>query len=103
MSVSGPHDLGSFKLGSTVDRAIALNQNIGKLQKVILYNDGTDGWLLSYLECSMQNMLYQLSGRRQWLDSINVTLLNLYGNGYEPFSQESLEDLPARSTLELSN
>ncbi len=101
VSISGPHRIGSFKAGSDLQRTILLDRYIGSLRKVVLYNPGTDGWLLSQIECTLEYVYYFLSGPRQWLDSINATLLDLYGNGYEPFCQEDLRTVPAKSTLEL--
>lgn len=99
-SVSGPHSLGSFKEPSiTVNRIIKFDRIIGKLKQILLSNRGTDGWLMSDIRGTTEDYIYEFKWKRQWLDSIDPILLDTYGNGYEPFCQESLEQLPAKSTL----
>lgn len=102
-SVSGPHSLGNFLSPGLVEiRTVTFDRIIGEIQEILLSNRGTDGWLLADLRMTMGDTLYEFEWKRQWLDTIDPIMLDLYGNGYEPFSQESLEQLPAKSTLLLS-
>jgi hypothetical protein len=102
-AVSGPHSLGSFlSPGSVEIKTVVFDRVIGKLNQILLSNRGTDGWLMADMRVTMGNTLYEFVWKRQWLDTIDPTLLDLYGNGYEPFCQESLAQLPAQSTLVLS-
>jgi hypothetical protein len=99
-AVSGPHSLGTFlSPGSVETKAVVLDRVIGQLSQILLSNRGTDGWLMADMRVTMGNNLYEFNWKRQWLDTLDPTLLSLYGNGYEPFCQESLAQLPAQSTL----
>jgi hypothetical protein len=102
-AVSGPHSLGEFSSpGSTQTRIVVFDRVIGSIRQILLSNRGTDGWLVADFKAIMGETLYQFQWQRQWLDTIDPILLDLYGNGYEPFAQEPLEQLPAKSTLLLS-
>lgn len=102
LSESGPHSLGSFlSPGELVTRHITFDRVIGRIEGILLSNRGTDGWLLADLSAVMGDTQYEFEWKRQWLDTIDPQLLDLYGNGYEPFCQESLQQLPAHSTLYL--
>jgi hypothetical protein len=102
-AVSGPHSLGEFSSpGSIQTRTVVFDRVIGQIQQVLLSNRGTDGWLMADFKATMGDHLYQFHWQRQWLDTIDPLLLDLYGNGYEPFAQESLEQLPAKSILLLT-
>ena len=100
-AVSGPHDLGSFGQGTVEQRSIVPDRPIGTLKKVSLYNGGTDGWLLSTMQCRIGSIVYELAGPRQWLDTADPQQVKEYDNGFEPLAQDSLRDLPAGSVLEL--
>lgn len=102
-SVSGPHSLGNFlSPGSVEMRVVVFDRVIGVMQQILLSNRGTDGWLLADIRMTMGDTLYEFEWKKQWLDTIDPVLLDLYGNGYEPFSQETLQQLPAKSTLLLT-
>lgn len=99
-SISGPHSIGNFLEPSlTINKVIKYDRVIGILKEIQLYNSGTDGWLLSDIRGYTNDYIYEFKWNRQWLDSIDPLLLEMYGNGYEPFCQETLEQLPAKSTL----
>lgn len=102
VATSESHDLGSFSDGSRVTVDITLDKLIGNLNSVLLYTTGTDGWLLSESTCQLDGRVYALRGKRQWLDTLDVTLLKEHGNGFEPFAQEDSRTLPASPTLLLS-
>lgn len=102
-SESGPHSLGEFSSpGSVQNRTVVFDRVIGQIREVLLSNRGTDGWLMADFKATMGDQIYLFEWQRQWLDTIDPLLLDLYGNGYEPFAQESLEQLPAKSTLLLT-
>lgn len=96
---SGPHDIGNFEVGTIVSKNITLFRDIGDLKAVTLFNNQTDGWLLSNFECDLADVHYKFSFPKQWLDTIDSNLLTQYKNGYEPFSQE--HQIPGSSTLRL--
>lgn len=99
---SGPHLISqSFEIGSTVNTVIPLSRKIGLLKKVHLEKNGIDGWLLSTMTCTIDNVQYELSGPRSWLDNFDPAQFSHFGNGYEPEAQEGLDSLPASSVLEL--
>jgi hypothetical protein len=68
-SSSGPHGLGSFDVGSAVDVSITTDRNVGKLNKLIFANNGTDGWLPLYVQCVYENEWYEFNVPRQWIST----------------------------------
>lgn len=66
---SGPHDLGSFEVGSANDVLVELDRNVGKLRKLIFANNGTDGWLPMYVQCVHDNEWYEFNVPRQWIST----------------------------------
>jgi len=99
-SSSGPHAIGTFLTGSTVVRTVPLQRVIGTLEGVMMQKAGYDGWLIADLECRLKSVKYHLTRpSRQWLANLNANAEALYDNGYEPNAQESLDDLPASSTM----
>jgi len=68
-SSSGPHELGGFDVGSNVDLSIAMDRNVGKLQKLIFANNGTDGWLPLYIHCVHDNEWYEFKVPHQWIST----------------------------------
>mmetsp|Transcript_9558 Transcript_9558/g.15889 ORF Transcript_9558/g.15889 Transcript_9558/m.15889 type:complete len:188 (+) Transcript_9558:28-591(+) len=102
-ATSGPHDLGSFDEGSKITLDVTLHKVIGNLNSVLLFTNGTDGWLLSEgSTCEIDGRVFALEGRRQWLDGLDLELLQQYGDGNEPFAQEDTRTLPSSPTLMLS-
>mmetsp|Transcript_7246 Transcript_7246/g.10783 ORF Transcript_7246/g.10783 Transcript_7246/m.10783 type:complete len:182 (+) Transcript_7246:144-689(+) len=99
---SGPYSIGSFEDGSQEVVRIPLDKVIGKLTHILLYTNGTDGWLMSDFKCIIDSSLYEFSWQRQWLDTLDPTLLELYGNGHEPYAQESDSELPGQATQMLT-
>jgi hypothetical protein len=81
---------------------ITLHKLVGSLNSVLLFTNGTDGWLLSESTCEIDGRVYALRGQRQWLDGLDLEQLNEYGDGNEPFAQEDTRSLPASPTLLLS-
>jgi hypothetical protein len=98
-SSSGPHSIGTFTQGSKSSMTINLDKKIGDLIEIELFNYGYDGWLLSSLFCQIDDTVYEMTGSRQWIDSLDASSLSLTGNGYEPNDQEGL---PAAPSLRLS-
>jgi hypothetical protein len=103
-SSSGPHALGSFTQGEKSDIVVTLDRVIGELKKVLMHKDGIDGYLLSNMQVRMRDKIYELSGPRQWLDNLDVDTEALYpaSGGYEPDVQESSDEVPAATALELT-
>jgi hypothetical protein len=101
-ATSGPHELGTFDDGSRVTMDITLHKVVGSLKSLLLFTNGTDGWLLSETTCEIDGRVYLLRGNRQWLDSLDREQLKLYGDGFEPFAQEATRTLPASPTLYLN-
>lgn len=99
IATSGSHALGSFGDGSTVVVDITLDRLIGPLKGLLLFTNGTDGWLLSESTCEIEGRVFALHGKKQWLDSLDLDLLNEHGDGFEPFAQITL---PASPTMLLS-
>lgn len=95
-ATTGPYNIGTFVAGVETWREVPLDHLIGELQKIHLYNNGTDGWLMSDFKCYMNSHIYEFQWNRQWLDTIDPVLLELYGNGYEPYAPQ--HSLPAQST-----
>lgn len=95
-ATSGPYSIGTFEEGGEVMRNIPLQHLIGDLQAIHLYNNGTDGWLMTDFKCFIDSHVYEFEWERQWLDTIDPVLLELYGNGYEPQAQAHY--VPALST-----
>jgi hypothetical protein len=95
-ATSGPYSIGSFQEGTEVMRYIPLNELIGDITSISLYNNGTDGWLMADFKCYVDTYVYEFKWDRQWLDTIDPELLDLYGDGYEPLSPAHY--VPALST-----
>ena len=93
-SSSGMHRLGSFTQGESISLNVKLTRSIGKLLSIIIYNSGTEGWLPSSVSCSINGVLYVMESPRQWVDSLDPSLLAATGNGYEPNDQEALPAAP---------
>ncbi len=102
-SVSGPHAVGPFNTGAKDTVTLTMDRVIGELQKVIMHKVGIDSYLLSELECRIDNQVYVMKGPRRWLDNLDVATEAAYieSGGYEPLAQESMEDLPAATALTL--
>jgi hypothetical protein len=102
---SGPHALsGPFTEGTFTAVSVMLDRVIGRLQRVIFHTDGTDGWLLAELLCTIQGIAYTfLREPGQWLDSLSPSddaNIN-FSSGYEPNAKGGLREIPASSTLSL--
>lgn len=96
---SGPHIIGSFLQGEKKSLTTTLDRKIGNLEAITFYNYGYDGWLPASVTCQIGNILYEMIGTRQWVDSLDPTLLKSTGDGYEPNDHEGL---PAAASLQLS-
>lgn len=68
-SSSGPHSVGPMDVGSTVVVPVVMERNVGKLRKLILENNSTDGWLPMYVQCVHDNELYEFDVPRHWLST----------------------------------
>ena len=101
-ATSGPHNIGSFDRGSRVTLDVTLDKVVGVLQSIRLFTNGTDGWLLAESSCELDGRIYTLEGPRQWLDGLDITLIDEHGDGNEPFAQEDTQNLPSSPTLILS-
>jgi hypothetical protein len=98
-AASGPHAIGVFEDGSFDIRYVTLDRAIGKLQYMTVFNNSTDGWLFNRIECDIEKQHYMFHYEKQWLDTLDYDLLSLYGNGHEPYSQET--SISGSSTIKL--
>lgn len=73
-SFSGPHSIGSFIQGTTVEVSIPLDRVIGQLRQILISTDGLDAWLLSSLTCRLDGAEYIMVGLEQWLVASNFNL-----------------------------
>lgn len=101
-AVSGPHSVTGPSTGSIAIASPVLSRKIGTLQKIHIEKSGTDAWLLSSLSCTMNGVMYLMNVPLLWLDNFDPQSQKLYGNAFEPGSQQTLQDLPAISVLELT-
>ena len=100
-SVSGPHLVGPFSVGSKDTITVTLDRIIGQLQKVIMHKDGVDSYLLSEMECRIDNQVYVMKGPRMWLDNVDPSTEATYpeSDGYEPLAQEDMKVLAAATSV----
>lgn len=68
-SSSGPHGIGSFEVGSSATRDITLDRKVGKIQRLLFANNGTNGWLPSYVACDYYGESYEFDVPRHWLST----------------------------------
>jgi hypothetical protein len=104
-SVSGPHDLAqNFTAGQISNIQVPLDRRIGELKNVLLHKDGTDGYLWSSMRVRIKDVIYEMTGPRQWLDNQDATTEALYpdSNGFEPNSQQTTDEVPVGASLTLS-
>ena len=105
-AVSGPHPINphggpSLDRGTRVRLNVALDRQIGELKSIYLekLSGDTDGWLLEEMRCRIDDVSYELQGKRQWLDSrlSDAEILSNDGyvnDGFEPNQQEDIPMLP---------
>ena len=103
-SISGPHPVGPFQTGSKDTISVTLDRVIGQLKKVIMHKDGIDSYLLSEMECRIDNQVYVMKSPRIWLDNVDPTTEAVYpgSDGYEPLAQEGMDILAAATTVTLN-
>jgi hypothetical protein len=103
-SNSGPHAVGPFTQGENAQVTVALTRVIGGLEKVLLQKAGSDSYLLGHMHCRVKNLIYEMTGPRQWLDKLDVATETNYpaSKGFESNAQESDAELPAATTLMLT-
>ena len=101
-SVSGPHSLGSkYTDGSYVIKTLNITK-IGILKQINFEKRGTDGWILAFLSCRVNDIAYIMNVPNLWLDNFDSRNYTLYGNGYEPDAHQTLNDLPASSIVSIT-
>jgi hypothetical protein len=102
---SGPHQIGPFPANSgyNVDVTIQLDREIGAIKSYFFQKDGSDGWIMSVLACTLNGIQYSAgiaSGEERFLDNFDTALAaENEGNGFEPDAQNTA--LITSPTMEL--